>query len=135
MNKLLNNNKDLTFIVNGFFFSILTFIITANLKIIIPTNTGWLKVGDGISEISWEFFRRQPIFQFPLGLNTKYGLEISSAFIDSCTFNLDFSTCSINLKNLNLLNQVLNISVQPEAILNRHDWSKILISYMEFNQL
>ena len=29
-------------------------------------------------EIAWEFFRNQPLLQFPLGLNPKYGLEISS---------------------------------------------------------
>ena len=50
----------------------------SGVKIINPRNVDWLSVGDGTAEISWEFFRRQPVFQFPLGLNPNYGLEISS---------------------------------------------------------
>jgi len=67
--------------------------------------------------------------------SSKFNIFINDIFIDSCTFNSDFSTCSVNIKNLNLINQVLNISIQPESISNRDDWSKIMISYMEFNQL
>ena len=78
MSKLLNKYKNIFFLFNGFLFSLFTFLITANLKIINPTNANWLEAGDGIAEISWEFFRRQPVFQFPLGLNPNYGLEISS---------------------------------------------------------
>lgn len=78
MKNVLNKGKDLIFILNGFFSALIVLLITANLKIINPTNTDWLQAGDGIAEISWEFFRRQPLFQFPLGLNPNYGLEISS---------------------------------------------------------
>lgn len=69
------------FLLYGFIFSIFLIYFTANLNIINPSYTGWLQVGDGISELSWEFFRRQPILQFPLGLNPKYGLEISSTMV------------------------------------------------------
>ena len=72
---------NLKFLFYGLIFSLSLINFTANLKIINPNYTGWLQVGDGISELSWEFFRRQPILQFPLGLNPEYGLEISSTMV------------------------------------------------------
>ena len=54
---------------------------SAGLKVINPTNIGWLESGDGTMEIAWEFFRDQPLLQFPLGLNPNYGLEISSTMV------------------------------------------------------
>jgi hypothetical protein len=68
-------------ILQSFVFSVLTLILIAGIKVINPRNVGWLSVGDGTGEISWEFFRKQPIFQFPFGLNPKYGLEISSTAV------------------------------------------------------
>jgi hypothetical protein len=58
----------------------LLIFITSGLKIINPKNSGWLSVDDGKMEISWEFFRQQPLFQFPIGINPNYGLELSSTF-------------------------------------------------------
>ena len=79
MINLLKEYKDnFSFLINGVLFSLSLIFATAKLKIINPTFTDWLEAGDGIAEISWEFFRRQPVMQFPLGLNPKYGLEISS---------------------------------------------------------
>lgn len=65
-------------IVESLIFSLTLISISAGLKIINPIETNWLQVGDGTMEIAWEFFRNQPLLQFPLGLNPKYGLEISS---------------------------------------------------------
>jgi hypothetical protein len=62
----------------SFIFSLTLIYITSGLSILNPKRTDWLSVGDGTGEISWEFFRSQPLFQFPLGLNPKYGLEISN---------------------------------------------------------
>ena len=70
--------KDLLPIIEGLIFSLTLIAISAGLKIINPAETNWLHVGDGTMEIAWEFFRNQPLFQLPLGLNPKYGLEISS---------------------------------------------------------
>ena len=53
--------------------------VTSGFRLIDPRKNGWLSDGDGTSEISWEFFRRTPIIQFPLGVNPDYGLEISSS--------------------------------------------------------
>jgi hypothetical protein len=82
--KLKKNNKIIgttSTIFEGIIFSLLLIYITARLKIIDPRYTDWLQVGDGTMEISWEFFRNQPIWQFPLGLNPNYGLEISSTLV------------------------------------------------------
>jgi len=76
--KFLIKSNSVLYFFCGLIFSLTTIFITASFKILNPTYTGWLTQGDGIAEISWEFFRHQPIFQFPLGLNPKYGLEISS---------------------------------------------------------
>lgn len=59
-------------------FSIIVIYFSAGLRVINPKYSDWLSFGDGTAEISWEFFRKQPLLQFPLGLNPKYGLEVSS---------------------------------------------------------
>ena len=63
----------------GFLYSLLLIWITTGFGIINPRKTGWLSDRDGTSEIGWEFFRRTPLLQFPLGVNPDYGLEISSS--------------------------------------------------------
>jgi hypothetical protein len=77
---LVSTSKKYTLlnIFESFTFSILSLFLISGIKIIDPRNIDWLSVGDGTAEISWEFFRKQPVFQFPLGINPNYGLEISS---------------------------------------------------------
>ena len=72
------NQSNIFLILEGFIFSIMLLFISSGLKVVNPKNSGWLSVGDGTMEISWEFFRHQPLIQFPLGLNPNYGLELSS---------------------------------------------------------
>jgi len=76
--KLFVNDNDFISIIEGMIFSIVLLFVTTGLKIVNPKNVGWLSFGDGTMEISWEFFRKQPVFQFPIGLNPNYGLEVSS---------------------------------------------------------
>ena len=80
--KLISHRKiqfrDTLTLVESFIFSLTLIGFSSGIKILNPTNTDWLQVGDGTMEIAWEFFRDQPVFQFPLGLNPRYGLEISS---------------------------------------------------------
>jgi hypothetical protein len=70
--------KKTTSLGESLIYSLIILTLTSGLKIINPKATFWLSYGDGTSEIAWEFFRRQPVLQFPLGLNPLYGLEISS---------------------------------------------------------
>jgi len=66
-------------IFESFLFSFTLITTTAGMKIINPKNVSWLQDGDGTAEISWEFFRRQSLLQFPIGKNPNYGLEISNS--------------------------------------------------------
>jgi hypothetical protein len=65
-----------------FFSSILTHFIIG-IKVLRPNFVNWLAIEDGKQEIGWEFFRNSPLFQFPIGLNTQYGLNFSSSIIYS----------------------------------------------------
>ena len=55
-------------------------------RILNPTSRDWLMIGDSATHyMGWEFFRHTGLLQWPLGLNPKLGLDISSsiAFTDS----------------------------------------------------
>lgn len=62
------------------------FVFATGGKILNPTSRDWLMVGDSATHyMGWEFFRHTSLLQWPLGLNPKLGLDISSsiAFTDS----------------------------------------------------
>ena len=71
-------NKNLNTLIESVLFSFILIYISSAFRIVNPKSVDWLTFGDGTAEISWEFFRKQPLIQFPLGVNPKYGLEISS---------------------------------------------------------
>lgn len=77
--KFSKNISNYYFVISSVFYSLFLLIITSGLKILSPVETNWLSLGDGTSELSWEFFRREPFLQFPIGKNPNYGLEISSS--------------------------------------------------------
>ena len=77
--KIKDKYSDLIYLIISFIFSLITIFVVSGLEIINPKNTGWLVIGDGEMEIAWEFFRYQPVFQIPFGINPKYGLEISTS--------------------------------------------------------
>jgi len=70
--------KNYSSVFESLIFSTVLIYVSSGLRVINPKYSDWLSFGDGTAEISWEFFRKQPIFQFPLGLNPRYGLEVSS---------------------------------------------------------
>ena len=72
------NQKKVISILESILFSIILIQISSSFRILNPKYADWLSIGDGTAEISWEFFRTQPLIQFPLGLNPRYGLEFSS---------------------------------------------------------
>jgi hypothetical protein len=76
--KIKAKQNNLFYLIISFIFSLATIFVVSGLRIINPRNTDWLVIGDGEMEIAWEFFRYQPIFQIPFGLNPKYGLETST---------------------------------------------------------
>ena len=75
ISSIKNNSSS---VIESLIFSTALIYVSSGLRIISPRYSDWLSFGDGTGEISWEFFRKQPIIQFPLGLNPQYGLEVSS---------------------------------------------------------
>ena len=54
----------------------------ANSAILNPQNSGWLMADDPAQHfLAWQFFRTSPFFQWPLGANPHYGMEISSSIV------------------------------------------------------
>ena len=65
---------------------LLIFVYVTGGRILNPTSRDWLMIGDSATHyMGWEFFRHTALLQWPLGLNPKFGLDISSsiAFTDS----------------------------------------------------
>lgn len=63
--------------------STLILVLSSGLKILNPNNYQWLSIGDGRSEIAWEFYRNSKIIKFPLGDNFDYGMNTASTLIYS----------------------------------------------------
>ena len=65
---------------------LLIFVYVTGGQILNPTSRDWFMVGDSAQHyLGWEFFRHTALLQWPLGLNPKLGLDISSSipFTDS----------------------------------------------------
>lgn len=60
----------------------LAFAAFGGWRILDPTRTAWLYQGDFAQHwLGWQFFRETPLFQFPLGRNDNWGLEIGSTIV------------------------------------------------------
>jgi hypothetical protein len=115
-------------------FSFTLITVTAGMKIINPKNVSWLQDGDGTAELSWEFFRRQSLFQFPIGKNPNYGLEISN----SIAFDGAIPLMSLILRPFSFLMgdrfQYFGIFLFVTFALN-YLIAKKIFTYLEFNYL
>ena len=57
------------------------FVYVTDWRIILPTNTSWLMVGDAAQHyLGWAFYRNSP-WTWPLGLNPLYGMEFSNSIV------------------------------------------------------
>jgi hypothetical protein len=77
----VNQLKKYLHLLLSFIFPIVILSFTSGIEIINPSNVNWLSYGDGQVEIAWEFYRNSSFFQFPVGQNYDYGMEISSSII------------------------------------------------------
>lgn len=60
-----------------------SFLLVFGAQTLNPSHIGWLQIGDRAQHfLGWQFFRHGP-WQFPIGLNPDYGLELSSSIIYS----------------------------------------------------
>src|SRR3546814_12635797 len=66
------------------------FLLVTGGTILSPTYVDWLMQGADPAQhwLGWQFFRQSPFFQWPLGANPDYGMEIGSSivFSDSLPF-------------------------------------------------
>lgn len=59
------------------------FLLVAGPRVLDPANVAWLRASDPATHyLGWAFFRQSP-WQFPLGLNPDYGLELASSIVYS----------------------------------------------------
>ena len=77
---MLRKLNKIDLILGVVYSSILVYIIMG-FKVLNPNYVDWLAIDDGKAEIGWEFFRNQPLLQFPIGQNSLYGLDLSSSII------------------------------------------------------
>ena len=58
------------------------FLLITGGKILRPTFTDWLMEGDPATHwLGWQFFRHSPLFQWPIGANPNYGMDIGSSIV------------------------------------------------------
>ena len=93
-----------------------SFWATVGLKVLNPTNIGWLERDDGAGHfLGWHFFRNSD-WEFPLGQNANYGLEFGSVVLNTDSI----PPLAIALK---IFSEVLPMPFQYEGL-----W--ILISFL-----
>ena len=62
---------------------IIAFLIVVGPRVLRPLNIAWLTSGDAATNyLGWVLFRNSP-WAFPIGLNPRYGLELSSSILYS----------------------------------------------------
>jgi len=58
------------------------FLLMTGGKILWPTYTDWLMEGDAAQHwLGWQFFRHSPLFQWPIGANLDFGMDIGSSIV------------------------------------------------------
>lgn len=72
-----NADKWVSFIVGS-----AIFLVIAGPRVLLPTSTTWLRWGDSAQHYyGWEFFRRSPLLQFPIGDSPRFGIGYSSSVV------------------------------------------------------
>lgn len=72
-------------ILIGALSSLIILYFSTGLKILNPSYDNWLTIGDGRSEISWEYYRRTPFPDWLFGDLFLYGMESSKPLFYSTT--------------------------------------------------
>lgn len=58
------------------------FVVFVGTEILNPTNVRWLLMGDTAQNyLGWQFFRKTPLLQWPLGANPNFGVGFSSSIV------------------------------------------------------
>jgi len=82
--RILPTLKARTGEISSIAIGIATFGALTNWKILNPLFVRWLYWGDPSSSyLGWQFFRKTPLLQFPLGTSPKYGVGFASSILYS----------------------------------------------------
>ena len=84
----------------GSLIGLIGFFIVVNPRVLNPTDVRWLLWGDSATHyLGWEFFRKTPIFQWPIGANPHFG----QGFGESIVYSDSIPLVAIPLKYVSLL--------------------------------
>jgi hypothetical protein len=79
----LNARNQYWGLLGALIFSVVIYLVLIGSEILDPKNIGWLKGIDSLQHyLGWSFFRYSD-WTFPVGLNPRYGLDISSSIVFS----------------------------------------------------
>lgn len=83
INLQLNRWHDARWLSVPLLIGLASFMLVFGPEILAPDNIGWLQTGDRAQHfLGWQFYRHGP-WEWPIGLNPNFGLELSSAIIFS----------------------------------------------------
>ncbi len=84
----------------GLLIGLIGFFIVVNPRVLNPSDVRWLLWGDSATHyLGWEFFRKTPIFQWPIGANQHFG----QGFGESIVYSDSIPLLAIPLKYVSLL--------------------------------
>jgi len=82
LSRILPTLKARTGEISSIAIGIATFGALTNWKILNPLFVRWLYWGDpSTSYLGWQFFRKTPLFQFPIGASSNYGVGFASSIM------------------------------------------------------
>jgi len=82
LSRILPTLKARTGEISSIAIGIATFGALTNWKILNPLFVRWLYWGDpSTSYLGWQFFRKTPLFQFPIGASPNYGVGFASSIM------------------------------------------------------
>jgi Family of unknown function (DUF6311) len=77
--KNIVNLKNMVALASPFALGLFAFLAVVGPRALNPTNIAWLGAGDPAAHyLGWLFYRNAP-WEFPLGLNSSYGLELANS--------------------------------------------------------
>jgi len=78
-----NKSKKVLSLVLPLVLGVIAFFVIVGPKVLNPTNIAWLEAGDPATHyLGWLFYRNSE-WEFPIGLNSSYGLELANSILYS----------------------------------------------------
>ena len=78
-----NKSKNVLSLILALVLGVIAFFVIVGPRALNPTNIAWLEAGDPATHyLGWLFFRNSA-WEFPVGLNSSYGLELANSILFS----------------------------------------------------